>query len=768
MNGGVCNDAKTQILLIEDNLGDADLIREYLGLSSANEVALTHAQTLSSGLSSLEKQKFDILLLDLNLPDSNGSATFSKIHEVHPEIPIVLITGTDDHKLAETCINNGAQDFLNKKWLNPSLGRTIKNAIARSKTEKALFEREALLEKIFEILPIGLWFTDDKGNLLRGNPAGIKIWGREPRVGPMEYGIFKAWRLPERIPVEPDDWSLVKTIKNGETIKDELLEIEAFDGVRRIILNYTTPVFDSELRVKAGVVVNLDITEREKDAEKSRWLVTALEQAAEMYVITDEKGKIQYVNPAFLKVTGYLREEVIGKKTSILKSGEHSQDFYRDLWTTICSGQTWRGKMTNKKKNGEIFHEEATISPVVKENGEIGSFVAIKRDITQELIIENNLRNSQKLEAIGRLAGGIAHDFNNMLGVILGYGEEIAAVLADDDPLKECAEEILKAAARSAELTGQLLTFSRKQKQNLGQVDLNDVVLSLNNMLKRLIGENIEFSTSLYSGLDKVFADSGQMEQVIVNLVVNARDSMPKGGKVEISTGNLEINENENSYGLPLGKYVRLAVKDTGIGMTKEICSKIFEPFFSTKRKGTGLGLATVYGIVKQTKGEIAVRSELGSGTMFEVVLPAEANVELASSETIEFAETDAGFKDASILIVEDDDRLRKLLERMISSFGAEVVSARNGKEGLAKYEELTKKPNLILTDVIMPEMNGFDMVNQILQLDVSTKTLFISGYTDNPVLESQVLSGKLPYLQKPFTKKELKIALQKILLGDQ
>lgn len=361
------------------------------------------------------------------------------------------------------------------------------------------------------------------------------------------------------------------------------------------------------------------------DQERRR-LSAAIEQAAESVVITDMAGDILYVNPAFERTTGYSRTEVLGRNPRILKSNRQDAAFYKQMWATLTTGQTWKGHLVNKKKDGAFYTEEATISPVLDEKGSIVNYVALKRDVTRELQLEEQLRQAQKMEAVGRLAGGIAHDFNNLLTVLIGNAALALDVLPPDHPVYSDLQVIERSARRAADLTRQLLAFARRQISHPQILDLNELILGIEEMLRRLIRADIELVTALASVRGHVRADIGQLEQVLVNLVVNARDAMPNGGKLTLETADVVVNEDHvrRHPEVPPGEYVRLAVTDTGIGMTESVKAHLFEPFFTTKEvgQGTGLGLATCFGLVKQNDGYILVDSEPGQGASFKIFLP--------------------------------------------------------------------------------------------------------------------------------------------------
>lgn len=548
-------------------------------------------------------------------------------------------------------------------------------------------------------------------------------------------------------------------------------EILTKAGERRLI-DWSNMVLTEEGELRMVVSMGVDITERRQaDADRAR-LMTAVEQVADAIAVTDASGAIQYVNPAFSNLTGYDREEVLGQNPRILKSGRQDLAFYQALWAAITAGRNWKGTIVNKRKDGSLYVEETTISPVRNEEGEIVNFVAVKRDISERLRmeeerekLEERVRSAQRLEAVGRLAGGVAHDFNNLLNVILGYGDLALQQLHPQDPLRANLQQMIAAGQRAAALTRQLLAFSRRQALEPKVLNLNDLIRNLEKLLGRLIGEDIALELALAQDLGRVLADPGQVEQVIMNLVVNARDAMPDGGKLLIETANVELDE---AYAarhpeVEPGQYVMLAVTDTGCGMTEAIMDRIFDPFFTTKDrdKGTGLGLSTVHGIVKQSGGSIWVYSEVGRGTTFKVYLPrTEMQPQRAAAQQAEVRPSEGG---EHILVVEDEGSLRELMGDMLSRLGYRVTLAANGGEALLLVEE-GLRPDLVITDVVMPHINGKQLVDRLRRTQPDLKVLYTSGYTANAIVHHGVLDPAMPFIQKPFGMQELSAQVQRAL----
>jgi len=547
-------------------------------------------------------------------------------------------------------------------------------------------------------------------------------------------------------------------------------------GEVRWIRDYAQPVFDeSGKRVVRIYGASQDITDRKRaEAERDR-LIEAIEQAGEIIIMTDPQGTIKYVNPAFETVTGYTRKEALGQNPRMLKSGKQERAFYRDMWETITKGLIWQGRMVNRRKDGSIYTEESTISPVKDASGRILHYVAVKRDITERLLdseekakLQEQLQQAQKLESIGRLAGGVAHDFNNMLSIILGYGDILLNKLHPQDPMRDAVFEIVEAGKRSAALTRQLLAFSRKQTLSPEVLSLNKVIKNLEKMLRRLIGEDIRMELRLSNDLSMTLADPGQIEQVIMNLSVNARDAMPGGGRLVIETGDADLDEAyvKEHPDSQAGRQVMLSISDTGCGMSDEVLSKIFEPFFTTKEqgKGTGLGLATVYGIVRQSGGHISVQSEPGKGSVFRIYLPpTTAVMEAKGPET---AAEEVKGEGQQILLVEDEPSLRKLCQAVLSQKGYKVVSAANGGEALMLIEEKGLRPDLLVTDVILPGFSGMVLAERLLKSRPELKVLFMSGYTDETVARHGVLKPGTPFINKPFDIRNFTEKVRQVLSG--
>ncbi|MDZ4184947.1 MAG: PAS domain-containing protein, partial [Desulfuromonadales bacterium] len=509
-----------------------------------------------------------------------------------------------------------------------------------------------------------------------------------------------------------------------------------------------------------------DITSRKEVEEELRLQSAALHAAANAIVITDKNGTIEWVNPAFIALTGYNEAEIIGTNPrDMLKSGVHSQAFFKELWDTLLEGKVWRGEITNRHKDGTLYPEGQTITPVKDASGEITHFIAIKRDLTEQRKLEAQLHHAQKMESIGTLAGGIAHDFNNILTTIIGYGTYALMKMTPDDPKRQYVQHMLEASDRAAHLTKDLLLFSRKQIFSKKPVELNLVVAKMEKFLSRVIGEDIEVKTIPLRSSLPVLADDYQLEQVLMNLATNARDAMPHGGILTVTTEEVVLSKKfvaTQNFGTP-GPYALITVTDTGCGMDEPTRQRIFEPFFTTKEvgKGTGLGLAVAYGIIQQHEGFINVYSEPGMGTTFRIYLPlitAKISEEFQTPEEASVGGTE------TILLAEDDEYVRAMTKSVLTEFGYTIIEAVNGAEAVSKFNEFNETIDLLLLDMIMPKMNGKEALDEIRQLRPDIKAIFSSGYAPETIRQKAALAEGVHLIAKPASPTELLKKVRQVL----
>jgi PAS domain S-box-containing protein len=562
--------------------------------------------------------------------------------------------------------------------------------------------------------------------------------------------------------------SIVEEVRERGFIRNREIAYATVQGQEIPMLLSASPMYGGAGDFEGVVCVAQDITIRKQAEENLARLGMAVEQAGEAVVITDPDGTIQYVNPSFERLSGYGRDEVLGKNPRVLKSGKQNREFYQSMWNTIKQGKVWSGKLVNRNKEGNLFEEFAVISPVRDASGRIVNYVGVKRDLTHEIEMEEQLRQSQKMEAIGKLAGGVAHDFNNLLTVITGYCELILYGLPKHGPWRQEIEGIKHAADRAAAVTRQLLAFSRKQVFQLKDVNMNGVVADLDGMLRRLIGEDIDLQTSLQEDLWNVRIDPAQIEQVIVNIVVNARDAMPEGGKLTIETANVMLDEMYVQTHLQVepGPYVMIAIADTGCGMDEATRSRIFEPFFTTKEvgKGTGLGLSTVYGIIKQSSGYIWAYSEPGRGTTFKIYLPKVLRGEMEHASAVRGPAGSLPGGAETVLLAEDEGLVRELVIEILKQGGYSVLPACDGEEAVRIAGQHNGTIHLLITDVVMPQMNGRELARRMLASRPGIKVIYISGYTEDAIIHHGVLDPGMHFVQKPFRPSDLVRKIREVL----
>jgi two-component system, cell cycle sensor histidine kinase and response regulator CckA len=483
-----------------------------------------------------------------------------------------------------------------------------------------------------------------------------------------------------------------------------------------------------------------------------------------MLIFEPSDGTILEANQAARALYGYARAELVGANLSALLGSENTQELKRDLASRVEPG-TIAGR--HKSKAGAAIEIEMAVHRI--EYGGKQVSLAVLMDVTTRKALEDQLRQAQRMEAVGMLAGGVAHDFNNLLTIISGYSQLMLNALPPKDPNRHAAEQIFKAGDQAAALTRQLLAFSRRQMLQPRVLDLNQLVTSLGGMLRRLIGEDIDLRLSLQPDLGRVISDPGQLEQVLMNLAVNARDAMPKGGTLTVETANLEFDEGYSSrhFAVKPGGYVLLAVSDTGAGMDEETKARLFEPFFTTKApgKGTGLGLSTVLGIVKQSGGSIQVHSEPGHGASIEVYLP---RIDQPVLQDIPAAQASTRRGTETILLVEDDEMVRSLVRESLERHGYIVLEASGSAAARRILEEHIGPIHLLITDVVMPGGNGRDLAVYVQSRRPEVKALFMSGYTDSAVLDRGIGAGNgQAFIRKPFTPGALTDKVREVLEGD-
>ena len=759
------------------------------------------------------------------------------------------------------------------------------NITARKLAEAAQQRSEGLFEKIFTMAPLGLWLTDTHGRILRGNPEALRIWALDPEVRLDQPGLFRARRLPDREPLGPADWAIVRSVRQGVTVRDELLEVEATDGTLRYILNYTAPLENRQGEIEGGVIANLDITGRiaaQQEAENGLERVRCiLDTSPNCLFIKDQDGRYVLANRAAAGLFGTTADGLVGRTdrdfadrgqwlTESADRPNHNGDVHafvtkngsRRWFRCFATPLSWPGSRgctltiavditearqvrealrasedqkrlildsldsqvvmldrdlrvvwanrtarEQERRDGEPLHcyelitefratpgpcsdcpaiaafrtgetvrttrhnnAGRTVSlaanPIVDAHGQVEHVVVITTDVTERLSLERQLRQAQKMESLGTLAGGIAHDFNNILAALLGYADLARLRLKDQPVVQEYLEQVANAGERATELVRQILTFSRRQDADLQPLQVPLVVKEALKLLRSTLPATVTLKTSISTAVEPVLADPTQVHQIVMNLCVNASHAMePDGGVLTVRIDQLTPEEPffKEHPELSAGPHLRLVVSDTGCGMTSEVMSAIFEPYFTTKghREGTGLGLAVVHGIVKQYRGEIVVESTPGQGSTFAIYLPVAPRQETLRAHGID---RQLGGWGEHILLVDDEPILCKFYQQFLKTQGYRITTCTDPVLALARFEEDPTAFDLVLSDVTMPGMTGDKMGRRMLAIRPELPVLLMTGYTKILTGEQAAALGFRGLLAKPVPQNDLLAILRRVL----
>jgi two-component system cell cycle sensor histidine kinase/response regulator CckA len=643
-----------------------------------------------------------------------------------------------------------------------AIGRDITE---RRRAEEALRESEAVTRSVVETAVDGIVMTDEAGIICSFNPAAERLFG---------YTAAEVWGKnitmlmpsPHR---EEHDGYVRRYLKTGEQRVIGIGREAA--AMRKDGSTFPVDLALSEMalpgrRMFTCIIRDISLRKQAEEAiREAHDKLHALIEACPLAIFTlAPDGRVRQWNSAAERIFGWTEAEVLDRRLPIVPESEVAD--FQDIVRQTIAGQRMRGVERRRlTKDGTLIDVSIWNAPLRHASGEISGIMCVVADITERIRLEEQLRQAQKMEAVGRLAGGVAHDFNNMLTVITGYSRMLLDRFEPDSEARAEIEEILKSAEHASALTGQLLVFSRRHVVQRKVIGLNEIIARLEKMLGRVIGEDIELTAAPAACPDRIRADAVQIEQMILNLVVNARDAMPGGGRLILETANAELDSTYagTHIGVRPGRYVMLAVSDTGVGMNAEIRSRLFEPFFTTKEKGkgTGLGLSMVYGIVKQSGGDIWVYSEPGRGTTFKIYLP---QVEEGAEEPAapRFVETAGGSE--TILLVEDEAGVRRLVRSILEQRGYAVLEAKDPEHALRLCGENSRRIDLLITDVVMPEMNGRELAAEAARMRPALKVLYMSGYTDNALVHHGVKGLGPAFLQKPFTPAALAKRVRELL----
>ncbi len=616
------------------------------------------------------------------------------------------------------------------------------------------------LRQVFDGIQDGILVLDRDMRLLDANRRAVELFDMPtPPDGRPCFTVCRGESAPCAI------CPAIPTLVRGEPHRETVTHT-CPDGQRLRLEQAAFPLRNAGGETIGVILYLTDIGERRRKEVERQRLTTALEQVAESIVITNGRGRIQYVNPAFEGITGYSRSEALGRTPGILKSGMHDDTFYGAMWQTLRRGEVWTGHFINRKKNGDIYEEEASISPVKDDDGEIVHFVAVKRDVTEEIKMERQLRQAQKMESIGTLAGGIAHDFNNILFPIIGYTEITLEDLPAESTGRANLREVLAAANRAQELVQQILTFSRSDEQERKPLKIQVVVKEALKLLKSTLPATIEIVQNIDPSCGPVLADPTRIHQIVMNLCTNAYHAMADtGGRMEVNLRKTEVDPDalDHNLGIRPGSALALSVRDTGPGMDLMTLGRVFEPYFTTKdpTKGTGMGLAVVHGIVKACGGGIRVESEVDRGATFTIFFPV-LDIEAETAPAPPEKEIAGGAE--HILLVDDEVQITEMERQMLERLGYTVTVRTSSVEALEAFRATPDRFDLIITDQTMPNITGAVLTRQCRNIRPGVPVILCTGFSEALSPEEARFLGVNEYLMKPVVKRQMARAIRRAL----
>ena len=739
---------KPRVLLVEDDPEDAMIIRDLCCGRDGMRMPLEVADSLTTALSTSKLSSFDVVLLDLGLPESSGLETFQKARDALPDKPIVVLTGLDDPDVAQQCMAGGAQEFIDKATLGPFMGRVILNTVKRAELEKSIRATSRSMDDLIRNLGDGILVLSTSGRIRYANPQARELLGNHG-VDP----VGSHFGLPAMV---------------GETNEIELER--GSKDIRTVEMRVTETVWQGE---PTRLVSLSDITDRKRAeqalrAEQAR-TQQYLDVAGVMMVAINADGIVTMINRKGCEILGYPSEHIVGRSWFEHFLPPESKQSAMEISATLLE----------ESQNMFEYHESTILTrdgaerlitwhnaPLRSEKGRVIGHLSSGLDITEHRGLEAQLRQAQKLKSIGNLAGGVAHDFNNLLMGISGYVDLCREDIKQEKPITQWLDEVSRAVESSSNLTRQLLAFARRQPIAPITLDLNTVIESMLKLLRRLIGEDIQLVWVPQPDLWPIKLDPGQIDQILANLCVNARDAIGGVGTVTIETANRHLAEADRAIHPDIisGECVQLTVSDTGCGIEPDLLDHVFEPFFSTKGvgKGTGLGLATVYGIVSQNHGHISVESEVGEGTTFRICLPRDSAGEVKEAQTASQQICPRGSE--TILLVEDNRAVRVTTSRLLKGLGYHVLPADTPEKALQIASQHDGKIALLLTDVVMPGMSGRDLADEFEKRYPETLCLFMSGYTADIIANRGILDEDVHLLTKPFTRIDISHKIRELL----
>ena len=741
-----------KILIAEDNAFSRTLLKKTLVKAGFDVIAAESGEAAWDELQQEETPK--LALIDWMMPGMSGLDLCRKIRKADGASPvyIILLTAKTSKEDVLEGFAAGADDFIKKPFDSGEL-------LARIQVGRRLVEQHALLHCLIDSIPDPIYFKDNRGLYLGCNKAYSEFVGQE-EVDMISRTNSESQPSDHFRDAHMED---LRVLANGEPTEMEGW-VSGADGEEVYHSTLKIPYLESAGGSTGMIGISRDLTKRIQMEQEMRRLAVAVEQSTESIMIADVEGSVLYVNAAFESITGYTPGEVLGTPPNLLRSDSHDDEFYKKLLSTISSGSKWEGHITSCRKDGALFDVEAIIYPIHDDSGAVLNYVAISRDVTQEMALEKQMRQTQKMNAIGELAGGVSHDFNNILTAILGYVALCMNNVEENSKVHGYLKEVVKAGDRAAKLVRQILTFSRQEEQEFQPVDLQPVIEDSLSMVQTTIKSNIKVETDIADSCGAIFGDTTQLQQVVVNLCTNAVHALGKGeGVLSVSLKQIELlgkKYGDRMVDLDPGLYACVTVSDTGCGMAPETLERIFEPYYTTKKKGegTGFGLSIVHGIARKHRGYISVESVLEQGTTFHLYLPLLLENAEEKQKAIDLS-TPEGF--GHILFVDDDDAVLSMGSEIFESFGYSVATAVDGKQALELFRKEPEAFDALVSDYSMPEMNGYELISECLSLHPGLPAILCSGYMEKADGENLKELGNTVFMSKPLDWRKLSRTLQ-------
>lgn len=730
---------------------DWNLLEDRLVWSAGHELLFGYAPGTFKGTYEEFKQRVhleDIAGVEAAIEKAKATKT-----EYNHEFRVVWPDGSV-HWIA------GRGQFLYKDEQPYRMVGVVRDITERKLADEALRKERDFAKNLIDTAQVVVLVLSPEGRIVNFNPYFEEVSGY-----PLEELKGADW-FDTCIPPDNREQvrSLFKQAIGGDPTRGNISPILTREGGLRQIEWYDNTLTDKDSNIIGLLATGQDVTEKQKMENERARLFTAVEAIPEGVLITDTSGNIVYANKGLEELTGYSQSEILGQNPRILKSGSQNDAFYKDLWDTISGREVWSGRFTNKRKDGTLYEEESTISPVFDVNGKIENYVGIKRDISEQLAAEKHNLQTQKLESLGTLAGGIAHDFNNLLGIIMGFGQMVVDDLPEDSPTRENMQEVMHATDRATGLVRQILTFSRHGDESRQPLQLQLIVKEAVKFLKSSIPSTISINADVAQECPMALADPTQMHQILMNLCTNAYHAMEDAGKLSITLKpfHVDVDFADCHEDLSEGEYLCLSISDTGTGIDPDVQERIFDPFFTTKPlgKGTGLGLATTHGIVKSHGGAIRVYSEPGKGTTFHIYLPV---VEGESTKEREDNLPIPGGKE-KVLVVDDEPAMAHTIEKNLMRLGYTVTCFTDSREALKVFREDPQEFDLIMTDQTMPEIPGDVLAREVLAIRPEMKIIINTGFSDHMTAEKAKQIGIRGFLMKPAEIRQIARMVRSVL----